>query len=134
MEQYGVEICAYEENGFSPLVFFNGWRVAILNHQPSQEKEMISFVECHHQTDEVFVLLQGPATLLLAGYGKVPGEIELLPMEPGKLYNVPRDLWHAVVTEPKSKLLIVENADTGEANSSYHPLEFSKTRAYAKHF
>ncbi|WMJ84697.1 hypothetical protein ACS3UN_05840 [Oscillospiraceae bacterium LTW-04] len=127
MKQLGVEVYAYEESGFSPLVFFNGWRVAILNHQPSQEKGKVPFLERHHQTDEVFVLLQGPAALLLAGYGEVPAGIEALPMEPGKLYNVPRNLWHAVLTQPQSKLLIVENADTGEANSSYYPLENSQT-------
>ena len=83
---------------------------------------MVPFVERHHQTDEVFILLQGPAALLLAGAGELPGEIEELPMESGQLYNVPRNLWHAVLTEPRSKLLIVENADTGESNSSYCPL------------
>ena len=122
MKQFGVEIHSCEESGFSPLVFFNGWRVAMLNHQPSQERGKVPFVERHHQTDEVFVLLQGPATLLLAGYGEEPGDIEELAIESGKLYNVPCDLWHAVLTQPQSKLLIVENADTGEANSSYHPL------------
>lgn len=128
MKQFGAEIYSYEESGFSPLVFFNGWRVAMLNHQPSQERGMVPFMERHHQTDEVFVLLKGPATLLLAGYGEAPGDIEELPMEAGKLYNVPRDLWHAVLTRPQSKLLIVENADTGEANSSYHPLLDIKTQ------
>ncbi|HWP51585.1 MAG TPA: hypothetical protein VN626_07810 [Clostridia bacterium] len=123
MKQFGVEVYTYEESGFSPLVFFNGWRVAILNHQPSQERGMVPFLERHHQTDEVFVLLQGPATLLLGGYEDVPGEIEALLMESGKLYNVPRNLWHAILTQPQSKLLIVENLDTGEANSSYHPLD-----------
>ncbi len=122
MKQFGVEIHAHEACGFSPLVFFGGWRVAILNHQPSQERGMVPFVERHHQTDEVFILLQGPAALLLAGAGELPGEIEELPMESGQLYNVPRNLWHAVLTEPRSKLLIVENADTGESNSSYCPL------------
>ena len=122
MKQHGVDICAYEESGFSPLVFFGGWRVAILNHQPSQERGGVPFVERHHQTDEVFVLLQGPAILLLAGYGETPEKIEDLLMEPGKLYNVPRNLWHAVLTQPQSKLLIIENADTGEEKSSYYPL------------
>ena len=122
MKQYGVEVQYYEEQGFSPLISFGGWRVAMLNHQPSQERGKVPFVERHHQTDEVFVLLQGPATLLLAGYGEVPEKIEELPMEPGKTYNVPCNLWHAILTQPQSKLLIVENEDTGEINSSYCPL------------
>lgn len=122
MQLHGVDIRSFEGEGFSPEVFFGGWRVAVLNHQPSQERGRLSFLECHHQTDEVFVLLAGPATLVLAGSGEVPGRVEELFMEPGRVYNVPQDLWHAVITQPGSKLLIVENADTGEANSSYHDL------------
>ncbi len=122
MKQFGVEICTYGGRGFSPLIFFNGWRVAVLNHQAAQERGNVPFLERHHETDEVFVLLQGPATLLLGGCGETPAAIEALALTPGRVYNVPRNLWHAVLTEPQSKLLIVENADTGEENSSYYPL------------
>lgn len=122
MQTYGVDIKAYEGSGFMPLVFFHDWRVAVLNHQPSQVRGQVPFVERHHETDEVFVLLSGNAVLLLAGDREIPAGIEELPMQMGKLYNVPRNLWHAVISEPETKLLIIENADTSEKNSSYYTL------------
>lgn len=122
MKQFDVIIESHEGEGFLPLVRFGGWRVAMLNHQPSQVRGQVPFLERHHETDEIFVLLGGPATLLLAGFSDVPAPIDELPMEQGKVYNVPRDLWHAIITEQESKLLIVENEDTSEDNSSYFDL------------
>lgn len=115
-----ITVKSYEQAGFSPQIFFGGWRVAILNHQASQVRGQVPFVERHHETDEVFVLLSGSASLLSAGYGDIPGELQELKLEPGLIYNVPLNLWHATITEPGAKLLIVENAVTDERNSSYY--------------
>lgn len=122
MRQSGVIIQSHEKEGFLPLVRFGAWRVAILNHQPAQARGQVPFLERHHETDEVFVLLSGPATLLLAGFSDTPAPLEELPLAQGSIYNVPRGLWHAVITEQESKLLIVENDETSEVNSSYFDL------------
>lgn len=122
MKQGDVTCCRYDGAGFAPQVFFGDWRVAYLNHQPSQERGKVSFVERHHETDEIFVLLEGTATLLLAGAGQTAGPIEELEMERGLIYNIAKDVWHAIITAPDSRLLIVENGDTGEKNSSYETI------------
>lgn len=119
MNLHGVEIFSHDDSGFAPLMSYEGWRVALLNHQPSQERGKVTFVERHHETDEVFVLLEGSASLLLAGDGDRPTQPKELPLARGRIYNVPRNLWHAVISWEGSKLLIVENEDTGKANSSY---------------
>ena len=38
-------------------------------------------------------------------------------MEAGKIYNVRRNTWHTVLLSREASVLIVENRDTGEANS-----------------
>ena len=38
-------------------------------------------------------------------------------LEPGKTYVVRAGTWHSTVTAPGCKILIVENVDTGDANT-----------------
>ena len=38
-------------------------------------------------------------------------------MEPMKVYNIPRSLWHNTVTEKDTKLALIEDSSTGSANS-----------------
>jgi len=70
-------------------------------------------IERHMETDEVFVLLQGNAELII---GK---ELHRIKMEPFKIYNVPKGVWHHIFTQEGTKLLIVENIDTDDSNSEY---------------
>lgn len=67
MDEKLLEIREYDGEGYKALVDYGGWRVAILRYldeiQPDQIKEM----ECHIETDEVFVLIQGSAVLLMGG-------------------------------------------------------------------
>jgi ureidoglycolate hydrolase len=119
MDEKLVEVHTYTENGFKPLVFFNSWRVAVLNYIDELEPANIHRVERHPETDEVFVLLRGKG-ILFAGGGE--SEIEKLfaqEMEPGIIYNVKPRTWHTVVLSQDASVLIVENADTGEQNSQF---------------
>ena len=40
-------------------------------------------------------------------------------MEPHKLYNVPKGIWHHIFTKEGTSVLIVENEDTSPENSEY---------------
>lgn len=117
-----LEIRKYEGPGFKPLIFFQDWRVALMNYDACMEAQAIERVERHPQTDEVFVLLRGQAALFL---GKGNQEVEALyaqPMEAGILYNVKPHTWHAVVMSRDATILIVENANTGDHNSEFRSL------------
>ena len=71
---------------------------------------------------KVFVLLAGRATLFV-GDGD-PNAHRLLPqvMEPLKLYNVKRSVWHTILFSRDASVLIVENRDTGSKNTQFAPL------------
>jgi ureidoglycolate hydrolase len=118
-----VEIRQNDEAGYKPLVYYEGWRVAILNDAEKFRREQITFMERHDLTDEVFVLLTGTASLYIGDGGDdSPGQITLLPMEPEKIYNVKKGVWHCHVSTPGTAILIVENADTAKTNSHYIPV------------
>ena len=114
-----VEIKSYDGEGFQPLVYFESWRVAVLNDCPEKyRRDTVKFVERHNKTDEVFVLLSGECTLLIGGNGEEP-TLEALPMEPYKVYNVRKGVWHNLLGSPDMRLFIVENADVSKENSDY---------------
>jgi ureidoglycolate hydrolase len=117
-----LEIREFTGIGYQPLVFFNSWRVAIMNYIDEIHPEQIKMVERHKETDEVFVLLQGKGILFLGD-----GELELeglyaRVMEPGKIYNVKQKVWHSVVLSRDGSVLIVENRDTDVKNTDYSPI------------
>jgi len=108
--------------GYSPLVDHGSWRVASLRPVFPLPAEQLEVVERHTQSDEVFVLLKGKVVLVIAGRGLKPGSIQPLVMEPGKVYNVRRDTWHTALLSRDSLVLVVENRDTGAANTEFAPL------------
>ena len=88
-----------------------------MNDGPKTALEGLSYFQKHDETDEVFVLLEGRCVLLMAGFGENPGEISAVDMEPGSMYNVKKGAWHTHYFAPNTKVVIVENADTGPENS-----------------
>jgi len=110
----GLDVHSYDGEAYVRAVTFGGWRVAFLNHGDNFAKP--TYVERHLETDEVFVLLEGVATLLI---GRDRREVA---MERNKLYNVRKGVWHQIVTVPGTRCLVIENADTALENSERLPL------------
>ena len=117
-----VDIHSHEHEGFKILVKYQSWRTAVLNQGKENKKESLSYIEKHKESDEVFLLLKGKADLIVGGDGEKPVNIEILPMELLKTYNVKAKVWHACVMSPDASIYIVENADTGKANGDYYTL------------
>lgn len=124
MERFipGVDSYICRENGFHPIIICNDWRVAVLNYFDVVEKELLYRMERHPETDEVFVLRDGSAWLILGSDAPEPEAIEAFPMESGKIYNIRKNVWHHIVMTPDASVLLVENADTSEKNSEYAEL------------
>ena len=81
------EVYAYADEGFKALVNFGGWRVAVINYAERFDEANFERLERHLETDEVFILLDGRATLI------VGAECERIPMEKGKIYNIKKLGW-----------------------------------------
>lgn len=112
-----VEIKEYTGEGYKPVIDFESWRVAILNYIDELERPNIDNMQKHMESDEVFVLLKGECTLFIGGNGDAVGEIEPLPLEPFKMFNVKKGTWHTHTLEKDTMVLIVENRDTCDDNS-----------------
>lgn len=112
-----VEIKEYTGEGYKPVIDFEAWRVAILNYIDELERPNITNMQKHMESDEVFVLLKGACTLFIGGNGDEIDEIEPLPLEPFKMFNVKKGTWHTHTLEKDTMVLIVENRNTCDANS-----------------
>lgn len=112
-----LEIRRYSGIGYQPLVDYGHWRVAMLRYHPELEPDAIGTMQRHDETDEVFVLLAGRCILFL-GEGRAQVEaLHAQDMEPFKVYNVKRGVWHTHTLSHDAEVLIVENVDTTTANS-----------------
>ncbi|MDO6684652.1 MULTISPECIES: hypothetical protein [unclassified Agarivorans] len=118
MNSHLIEVSEYQAAGYSPVVDFQTWRVAILNYIDELETPLINNFQCHLDTDEVFVLLAGRCILFCAETSKNRlGKIVAQDMQTGKIYNIKQGVYHTHTLSPDAKVLIVENSDTCDNNS-----------------
>jgi hypothetical protein len=118
-----LEQIEIEGMGFRPLKDYGSWRIAQLSYDPGVNAlDSLSTLGRHFKTEEAFLLLQGEAVMVTAGTGKQPRDYEAVRFVPGWIYVVKQEQWHAAVLKPGSRVLIVENRDTGAKNSENHAL------------
>lgn len=117
LPEHLLEIRDYAGEGYQPLIDFGAWRVAILRAIDELLPENLDTMQRHDETDEVFVLLAGRCILFLGEGDESVTAIHAVDMEPLKLYNVKRGVWHTHTLSEDATVLIVENVDTNDANS-----------------
>lgn len=104
---------------FKRLVESDNWSVAVLRY--SERFATLSVMERHIETDEVFVLLAGTATL--HGQSTEAEPMEILPMEPLTVYRIPRGVWHHITVSEGASVLVIENRNTSKENTEKRSLE-----------
>lgn len=122
-----LEIHAHEDEAFKPLVDYGAWRVAILNFIDHLRPENLKDMQRHDETDEVFVLLEGRCILFLGDGRSEAGTIHAVDLEPRKVYNVKRGVWHTHTLSEDASVLVVENRDTTVDNSPFTDLTPEQT-------
>ncbi len=117
MNEKLIEIREYKEEGYSPVIDYAQWRVAVLNYCDELLPHNISKFQKHDESDEVFVLLSGKFSLFIGeGKDKIDN-IFKVDLEPLKLYNVKKGVWHSHTLSKDASVLIVENRNTDLSNS-----------------
>jgi mannose-6-phosphate isomerase-like protein (cupin superfamily) len=119
-----IEKYEHKGIGYNPVLIRDGWQVAVLNYLSGHGMGEIDQLEVHNETDEVFILLKGTAVLIA---GK-PGAFELVNMEQGQIYNIPKGCWHNIAMEEDANLIIVEKDNTHKNDVSYLPLDAAQQR------
>ena len=112
-----MNILTHDGEGYKRLLESASWTVAELNYAQRFDEGNLVRLERHLQTDEVFVLLAGEATLVV---GK---ECSRVRMEAARAYVIAAGEWHHILVKPGTHVLIVENANTGAANTDYLDLK-----------
>src|SRR5664279_732271 len=97
MDEKMLEIREFTSPGYQPVIDFSMWRVAILNYIDEIRPERIEKMERHNETDEVFVLIKGQGILFLGEGDESVVKIHPQVLEPSKIYNVKRSVWHSTV-------------------------------------
>ena len=94
-------------SGFDVLHIFEGWKVAFITYadQYAEAKEL----KRHLYTDEAFSLVLGEATMFTLDER---GELFMITMERGKLYNVECGTWHHIKVSADALVIVVENSTT----------------------
>jgi ureidoglycolate hydrolase len=126
MDEKMLEIREFNGPGYQPVIDFSMWRVAILNYIDEIHPEKIEKMERHNETDEVFVLIKGLGILFLGEGDERVIKIHTQVLEPGKIYNVKRGVWHSIVLSKQGSVLIVENMNTNGANSDYFEINLEQ--------
>lgn len=121
-----LEIKEYLGEGYSPVIDYESWRVAILNYCEELLPENISKMQKHNESDEVFVLLKGEFILYIAEGDNTIENITAISLEPLKMYNVKKGVWHTHTLNREAMVLIVENVDTSLLNSPFIELNLNE--------
>lgn len=124
-----METIRIDGKGFVPLKDYKTWRIAQMSYDPKLNSlEGFSAMGRHYSTDEVFMLLEGHAVMVTSGNKNTIESFEYHLLHPGFLYTVKEKQWHIAVLYPNTRLLIIENQDTGMENSEQYILSIEEKK------
>lgn len=112
------EIFENNAEGIKQVYRNNEWSVSIKNWKPDNDIAGVAKLEIHHTTDEQFILVAGKALLITAD--EADGgftNIELTPMEIGKVAHVGMGQWFYSITQRDSKIVYIQRSDCSMENS-----------------
>lgn len=115
----------YENNAEGILCVYKNekWLVSIKNWKPDNDIAGIVHLEVHHSTDEQFILAAGKAILITAERENGSfRDIVLTPMEQGKVYNIPKEVWFYSITQKDTKMMYVQDSNCSMENSDFADL------------
>lgn len=121
-----ADIYEYEGIGIQTVYQNEEWLVCIKNWKPDNDIDGLHRLEVHLETDEQFIPIHGRSILLAADRKDGKFDIELTGMEPGKVYNIPKNTWFYTIVEKDAKLAYVQHAGTSNDNSEYCELSESE--------
>jgi ureidoglycolate hydrolase len=114
-----LEIGEWPDEGFRPIINIGEYRLAVLKYFSGVSAGNINRIERHNLTDEIFILTEGSARLILLETFPEKNGTHVLQMRRNAAYNVRAGVWHHVILSKDATVLIFERADTSRENSEY---------------
>jgi hypothetical protein len=126
-----IQIGESFQQKYSPVLDFDGWRVAMLRHSEATDPEKLHQIEKHNETHEVFILSEGEADLVITDNTDMPLAFHVIAMRRNVAYNILPGVWHHVLLSKDAHIVIFEKSNTSRSNSNYHELD-NQTIAHLK--
>jgi len=104
---------------FQKLLVFENWAVCSLKSFDFTHENNLNRVECHLETDEIFILTNGSANLYIYTDSEDLNNPEIINLIKHQPILVSKLTWHAITMTPESTVIIIEKDNTCRENSSY---------------
>ena len=108
-----IQTFSSDKEGFNVVMESKGWQIAILHPGEKDYRGPLKRLSKHMTSDEVFVLVSGSGTLFTVD----DGALKVIPMEIGKVYNVPLGEWHGLVLSDDATAVVAENTNMDPAGN-----------------
>jgi len=103
-----MKLCKVHGEGFNVIYGSESWRIALHSYKKEINGiEALSNWGCHLDSDEAFVLLDGKAKLLVLNEND--GKVQIHDLKRKEAVVVEEKEWHAIVIDPGTDVLIIEN-------------------------
>ena len=107
--------------GFQPALIKDQWQVGQLNHSPFYDLNHFDGLIAHQKSARSLSLLKGKAILLTTN--KLEGtEFEIMLLQRGTSYDIPRNKPHRIVMTKGTEIFVVEQSNQHLVEPKYHPL------------
>ncbi len=102
-----VEKSTIEQSGFNRFIWNEHFITAFITRSEAYSDGLIKVMKRHNDTDEVFVLLKGNATLYTRE--ELGAECEITKLEPLTAYTVKASTWHHLAVSEDAALFVTES-------------------------
>ena len=110
-----VTISSQIREGFCPVVRNPQFLCAIITHSSMYSEGKVAEMKRHNDTDEVFTLISGKATLLTRDNSKE--KCQVTNMSLGTVYTVKSGTWHYLAVSKDAKVFVTENGSIDPNNT-----------------
>ena len=105
--------------GFDAVIKNDSFKCAFITHSPAYAFGAVEEMKRHNETEEIFVLLNGRAVMLIYEDGLF-SEYEL---SKNTAYNVHPKTWHYLAVSEDASVFVTEKANTDSTNSDIIKLD-----------
>ena len=113
-----VTVNTFSEKGFCPVVHNSIFKCAFITAHPGSACGSIKEMKRHNDSDEVFVLLEGAATLYTCD--SLEAEVTVTKLQPRVAYNVEAGTWHYLAVSEDAVVFVAESGSMQAENTQAH--------------
>ena len=105
--------------GFDTVIKNESFKCAFITLSPAYAFGTVEEMKRHNETDEIFILLNGSAVMLIYE----GGIFTEYPLAKSAAYNVHAGTWHYLAVSEDALVFVTENANTDSTNSDIIKLD-----------